>query len=78
MKFSILRDRKIEVIEAGDVTYEIFDIQGNLVGKQLYSELIPGKYKINMNLNEVESGIYFYSLINDNENTEIKKMILLR
>jgi hypothetical protein len=69
---------KFEVLEAGEVIFELFNVKGNLVGNQVYPELRPGKYKINMNLNGIDSGIYFYRLNNANTKTEIKNRILLK
>lgn len=72
-------DVYFEVIEAGDISFEVYDLKGNLIGKDLFPALLPGKYKINMNLTaDFDSGVYFYRLVNGNEKTQIKKIILLR
>ncbi|MBN2777195.1 MAG: tail fiber domain-containing protein [Bacteroidales bacterium] len=67
----------IEYNIAGDnsngVIY-IFDLQGKLI--KTYSNLNPGKNSIIVNANELQPGMYMYSLIVDGKEIDTKRMIL--
>lgn len=62
---------------SGHQTLSIFDVLGNCV-KTIFNEFNPaGKYSINLNLEELTSGVYFYQLRAGNF-IKTKKMVLLR
>jgi endonuclease/exonuclease/phosphatase family metal-dependent hydrolase len=56
---------------------KIYDILGNEVAMPLQKNLEAGKYKINLNLLDLSSGVYIYQLVIGNFN-ESKKMIILK
>ena len=67
-----------EVVEASEVTFELFNAKGILVGRHLFSKLLPGKYKILFNSIDVDSGLYYYRLLYGTVKGEIRKIILLK
>ncbi len=67
-----------QVFEAGDVIFKLFDVTGNLLGKKLYPQLNPDKYEIDMNLDDLDSGIYLYRLVLSGTKTKVKKILLIR
>ncbi len=67
---------------SGHTTLKIFNILGQCVRTLIDGEETPGNKKItwdgnNDNGNQVASGIYFFKLVN-NENEETRKMIMLK
>ncbi len=68
---------KFGLKEDGFATIKLFDATGSEVQNILSEELKAGEYTVNINAENLSSGIYFYSL-NINGNLITKKMLLLR
>ena len=71
-----------EIIEAGDVTIEVFNIKGQKVKTLVNEYHAANNYStiwngINDNNESVSSGIYFYEM-NTGDYTSVKKMILMK
>jgi hypothetical protein len=65
-----------ELDNAAKVTLDIFDISGRLVFSTEEGMQNAGSHNINIDVNKIEKGTYFYSLKADN-NRLTKKMIIL-
>jgi len=59
------------------VLLKIYDIFGREIAMLVHAKQNPGNYKINFNVKNLPSGIYFYQ-IRVNGFSKTKKMILLR
>jgi len=63
---------------AGNVSLKIFDISGNLISEVVNNEFYSaGYHKLSFNGESLASGVYFYTLLSEN-NSITKKMLLLR
>jgi len=60
-----------------EVSLKIYDILGREIKTLVNEQLIPGTYEIILNGNNLSSGIYFYSLVIENNKILTKKFILL-
>ncbi|GEM_PF-1099514 len=60
------------------VAIKIFDVAGNEVTKLVNSNLAPGKYKVDFDASKYSSGVYFYSMYNNGNLVETKKMMLVK
>ena len=58
------------------VKLQIFNIKGELIKTLLESQKFSGRYFIDWNAKDVDSGIYFYKLSTEDK-TFIKKMVIL-
>jgi len=63
--------------ESENVSLKIFNVLGEEVAELVNEYQKAGTYKVNFNGNNLSSGIYLYRL-NVNNNSSVKKMILLR
>jgi len=68
---------EFSVPQKSEVSLEIFNIKGELIGRLINSELAVGKYQYNFNANELSSGLYLYKIV-AGEFTSTKKMLLLK
>jgi hypothetical protein len=59
------------------VQIDIYDVQGRKLRSLTPGNQTPGHYKVTWEAEEVASGIYFYK-IQAGDNTQTKKMLLLR
>jgi len=76
--FNSSTDILYEIKQRSYVRIEIFDILGRRV-KVIVDKLNEvGKFKVNLNLNEYSSGLYFLKLTIDNTSYQIIKMILIK
>ena len=67
-----------EVFEAGNIELIIYDSEGRKVGStNIYVEK-PGKYVAKSNGVHVNSGLYFYKIVHNGTEIDIKKMIYLK
>jgi hypothetical protein len=65
--------------KAGIVSLKIFDIAGREYASEIIDlNLKAGNYKVNFDSSILSSGVYFYSLIVDNNIVDTKKMILIK
>jgi hypothetical protein len=62
---------------AGDVTLEVFDVQGRIVRTLTHGILQAGNYRVEFDGNRIGSGVYFYRLRASGE-TLLGKMMLIR
>ena len=58
-----------------DIILSIIDLSGNKVYNQKMSDVLPGQHYIDLNLRNLNSGLYFYSL-SDGKNMISKKLII--
>jgi hypothetical protein len=65
------------VPKSGFVKLVVYDLLGKEVTTLLNEEKVAGKYEVNFNVNNLASGIYFYT-INAGSFTSTKKMILMK
>jgi photosystem II stability/assembly factor-like uncharacterized protein len=63
--------------EAGEVSLTIYDILGRKISQPLSDFLTAGNHKINIDMSEFPSGLYFY-VLNADKTTISKKMIYLK
>ncbi|MCF7741086.1 MAG: family 10 glycosylhydrolase [Candidatus Marinimicrobia bacterium] len=68
---------KFNIEQRDEYNLSIFDIRGNRVKLLLDRELNQGSYRINCNMDELSSGLYFYRL-SSSGNSLIKKMVLIK
>jgi hypothetical protein len=59
------------------IRIEVYDILGNKVITLVNEEKPAGTYEINFDGGELSSGVYYYKMISSN-NTDVKKMLLLK
>jgi len=63
---------------AGNISLKIFDISGNLISEVVNNKFYSaGYHKLSFNGESLASGVYFYTLLSEN-NSITKKMLLLR
>ena len=67
---------KYSIPELSFVTLKIYDVLGNEIVNLVNEEKSTGNYEIELNGNELPSGIYFYK-IQAGSFVETKKMVLL-
>jgi len=70
IEFSLAKNSLAEI--------KIYDIQGKEIKSLLKKTLTAGNHKINFDASGLYSGVYFYSLIINGVNTDMKKMIYLK
>ncbi len=63
--------------EAGKVTFELYDVTGRCVNSIIHTEMKAGAYKIDLDMKDHSSGIYYYTL-SVNNYIESKKMVLVK
>lgn len=68
---------EFNIPEKGEVAINVFDITGKMVNETLFVKP-AGVHKYNLNLGNLPSGIYFYSLSVNGLQIDIKKMIKLK
>ncbi|MFA3783786.1 cohesin domain-containing protein [Melioribacteraceae bacterium 4301-Me] len=68
---------EFEIPKQTHVTLEIYNILGQKVAELVNKDMSPGRYRINFDANNLQSGIYFYTLVVDDRQF-IKKMIVLK
>jgi hypothetical protein len=69
---------KFNIAKAGNVSLKIFNVMGQLVKTVLENSYRnPGEYSLNVNMNSLSSGIYFYTLTQDKQQLT-KKMVLMK
>jgi photosystem II stability/assembly factor-like uncharacterized protein len=56
----------------------LYSVSGEIVREIINEERERGVYKINLNLSDLPSGVYFYRMITDNGFSNVKKMILIK
>ncbi|MCB0732404.1 MAG: T9SS type A sorting domain-containing protein, partial [Ignavibacteriae bacterium] len=66
-----------DIVENTNVSLIIFNVLGEEVKNVINQKLNAGAYSINVNFENIESGIYFYR-ISTNNFTETKKMIFIK
>jgi len=66
-----------QLVEKGNVELKIYDLLGREIESLVNEYKLPGRYSIEFNANELNSGVYFYS-IKVNEFVETKKMMLIK
>lgn len=60
------------------IKVDIYNSIGQIVKNIVNSKQSMGYYSISVNLNELSSGIYFYSLVSDNYIVNTKKLVLIK
>ena len=65
------------IIEKSQVQIKVFDVLGREVSTLVSETMAPGKYSVDFNADNLNSGVYFYTIKTDNFN-ETKKMVLLK
>jgi hypothetical protein len=75
--FSVSTTFPYEISKTGNVSFRILDLSGREM--QLINEGIknPGKYTLELNSNNLKAGVYYFQMKN-NEQTSIRKMIVVR
>ncbi|MBU8892332.1 MAG: T9SS type A sorting domain-containing protein [Bacteroidales bacterium] len=68
---------KYELYKESNVEIEVFDLTGKKIAALINKYNIPGSYSVEFNGNDLNSGIYFYSLKTD-DGFQIKKMQLIK
>ncbi|MEO6696293.1 MAG: T9SS type A sorting domain-containing protein [Ignavibacteria bacterium] len=66
---------KFDIKERSYYILEIYNLKGQLIKKLINHSFSPGGYKLNINLFDTPSGVYFYNLSSDKV-SDIKKIIL--
>ncbi len=66
---------EIEVIEKGKTYFYLMDSQANIVKEYINKEIPAGRYEIELNLEGIPNGVYFYILETENMK-ESKKIII--
>jgi WD40 repeat protein len=66
---------EIEIIEKGRTHFYLIDTQGNRIKEYINAEIPIGRYELELNLNSIPSGVYFYILETENMK-ETKKIII--
>ena len=68
---------QFDVKELVKVNLSVYDLNGRLIKKLLKDHYSHGSYRIKFKVNNLASGIYFYSMEMGNYSA-VKKMIILR
>jgi photosystem II stability/assembly factor-like uncharacterized protein len=66
------------IADFGFVRLTISDLSGKEIDIVINKNLIAGEYKIDYDASRLASGIYFYSLLVDNQIISSKKMVLIK
>ena len=66
------------ISEAARVSIKVYNVLGTLVAKPFDQYIEKGEYKFTFTPKNLSEGIYYYSLVVNNELKDIKKMILLK
>lgn len=69
---------RFQINRLSDIKLSVFDIQGKQIAELVNGKYSAGIYETDWNAAGFASGIYFYSLIIDNNLIDSKKMILLK
>lgn len=69
---------RFELSKSGFAEIRVFDIQGKQLNSIVNKKLSKGIYETTFKGSDYSSGIYFYSLIIDNNLVETKKMMLIK
>lgn len=80
--FNPITTIKYSVPSAGNslmefIQIKVYDILGNEISSLVDEEKKPGIYQVNFNADKLSSGIYFYTLFNEDK-TLTRKMLLLK
>jgi endonuclease/exonuclease/phosphatase family metal-dependent hydrolase len=75
--FNPITTIRYSIPEDSFVSVKVFDVLGNEVSDLVNSELPAGNFEVNLNGNELTSGIYFYTL-RAGDFVDTKKMVLLK
>lgn len=67
---------RFSIPQNGYVNIHVYDILGRKVSDIISTDLTAGEYEIIWNANALSSGIYFYTLMYNNERVSVKKMVL--
>lgn len=67
-----------ELKKAGDIKIKVYSITGSEVFTLVNQRQTAGVYEVDMPGIGLSSGVYFYSLLVDNQRIDVKKMILLK
>ena len=62
----------------GNITLDVYDIQGRLGYNLVNTNHSPGIYSVAFDAGDLAGGIYFYRLNIDGNKVSVRKMILLR
>lgn len=62
---------------AANVTLEVYDVTGKMIRSLEQGRLAPGTYQVNMNSTNLDSGVYYYTLVANNVRVT-KKMTILK
>ncbi|MCX7878601.1 MAG: S8 family peptidase, partial [Ignavibacteria bacterium] len=68
---------KFDVPLSSDVEISLYDVTGRLVRSLLNQKLEAGTYRLNVELSELPSGVYFYNMRGMNF-SETRKMVLIK
>ncbi len=68
---------EFEISERASVNLIVYDILGREIEKLVDKELEPGRYKVNFNVVNLPSGVYFYTL-KTAKFTQTNKMLLIK
>ena len=61
-----------------NVVLEMFDLTGRKINTERFGLQTPGDYRRSIDLRKLPAGMYFYSLMFDNQSTDTRKFLLLR
>jgi len=75
--FSVSTSFPYEINKTGNVSFRILDLAGREIRSINEGIKAPGKYKVEVSSNKLNSGIYYFQM-NSNEQTSIRKMIVVR
>jgi photosystem II stability/assembly factor-like uncharacterized protein len=67
---------EFEILKLSDIKLKLFDMLGRENKIMITQRMSPGKYLLQLDANELASGVYYYSLFADGKLIESKKMIL--
>lgn len=68
---------KFEIKNSGLVTLKVYDALGREIKALVNDKISPGKYEVNFNAGNLNSGVYYYKL-NAEGYSDTKKMILIK
>ena len=67
-----------EVTSPGDVEITLHDVTGKVVKTAVSGHHFPGTYSVNLQADDLDSGVYFYTLKNEEGNSISRKMVILK
>ena len=68
---------RFSIIEEGNASLKIYDIQGREVTSLLQSEMSPGIYEADWRADDFSSGLYF-AVLTTSSGSQTKKLMLLK